>query len=191
MHFTKSTARAHFLNQRSLLDPLQAEQWSIDIANQVASLNIWEASTFHLFLSSSKKKEVDTEPLLTLLQGKDKSVVCPKISGSRQLTHYLLTDQTKIVMHPWGIPEPQDGIQLNPSVLDIVFVPLLGFDKFGNRVGYGGGYYDLFLAECKADVVRIGLSFFDPVEKISPIESTDIPLHYAVTPQNIWEFKQV
>ena len=191
MHYSKAAARTYFLEQRNSLNDAQIEQWSLDIANQVTAMPLWNAVIFHLFLSIPQKKEVDTEPLLTLLQGKDKSIVCPKISGPNQLQHFLLTDQTKIKIHPWGIPEPTGGIAIEPDQIDVVFVPLLGCDHQGNRVGYGGGYYDRFLNQCRKDVLRIGLSFFNPLPEISPVEPSDIPLHYAVTPQKVWAFNQV
>ena len=51
----------------------------------------------------------------------------------------------------------------------MVFVPLLAFDKAGNRVGYGKGFYDLFLSECRQDVIKVGLSFFEAEEEIPGI----------------------
>ena len=190
MHYSKAAARTYFLEQRNSLNAAQIEQWSLDIANQVTSLPLWKSDIFHLFLSIPQKNEVDTEPLLTLLQGKDKSIVCPKMIGPNQLQHFLLTDQTKIEIHSWGIPEPAGGIAIEPDQIDVVFVPLLGFDRQGNRVGYGGGYYDRFLSQCRKDTLRIGLSFFDPLPEISPVEPSDIPLHYAVTPQKVWRFNR-
>ena len=70
----------------------------------------------------------------------------------------------------------------------MIFVPLLAYDRIGNRVGYGKGYYDRFLAKCEAKTIFIGLSFFTPEAVITP-EETDIPLNFCVTPNNIYTFK--
>jgi 5-formyltetrahydrofolate cyclo-ligase len=67
-------------------------------------------------------------------------------------------------------------------------VPLLAYDLKGNRVGYGKGYYDRFLAECRPDALKIGFSYFEPEEQINDTEDFDIPLNYCVTPHRCYEF---
>ncbi len=72
--------------------------------------------------------------------------------------------------------------------IDLVLVPLLAFDKNGSRVGYGKGHYDKFLSQCRDDVIKIGLSFFDPADQIDDINQFDISLNYCVTPHQVFEF---
>lgn len=86
------------------------------------------------------------------------------------------------------MPEPLDGIEISPLKIDVVFIPLLAFDKKGNRIGYGKGFYDQFLSDCKADVIKIGLSFFEAEEAITDVYKDDVPLDYCVTPQQIYRF---
>ncbi len=172
--------------RKSIKDDINAS-YSLAIANQLLALPLWEHSNFHLFLSSTLLGEVDTEYVLTILQGKDKQVVVPRMQTEHELKHILLTDSTLIKPNRWGIPEPQEGIELLPEQLDVVFVPLLAFDEKGNRIGYGKGYYDRFLAACKPSCVKIGLSFFPP-EKSIPEETTDVGLDYCVTPNRVYEF---
>jgi len=74
------------------------------------------------------------------------------------------------------------------ELIDIALVPLLCFDLIGHRVGYGGGYYDKFLAACRPDCKKVGLSVFDPVESISDIEPHDVRLDFAITPDRLWKF---
>jgi 5-formyltetrahydrofolate cyclo-ligase len=69
-----------------------------------------------------------------------------------------------------------------------VFIPLLAFDKSGHRVGYGAGYYDRFLSKCKPDCLKVGLSFFEPVDEISDADEFDVKLNHCVTPSKIWTF---
>ena len=73
--------------------------------------------------------------------------------------------------------------------IDLVLVPLLAFDKNGYRVGYGKGYYDKFLSNCRPDVIKIGLSFFDAVDEIEDIDDYDLPLNFCVTPQRLYDFE--
>ena len=70
----------------------------------------------------------------------------------------------------------------------MVFIPLLQADVRGNRLGYGKGFYDRYLALCRPDVIKIGLNFFEPIPIIST-EETDIPLDYLIIPNRIYEFK--
>ena len=101
--------------------------------------------------------------------------------------HYV-DGETTIVENEFGIPEPVGSEAIDPSEIDVVFVPLLAFDQQGYRVGYGKGFYDRFLAQCRENVIAIGFSYFDPVPKIDDANQFDIPLNYCVTPQQLYEF---
>jgi 5-formyltetrahydrofolate cyclo-ligase len=92
-------------------------------------------------------------------------------------------------LNQWGIlePNPQSAIRYPLSEIDLVIVPLLGFDKQGNRVGYGKGFYDRFLARCRSNVIKVGVSFFDPIDGISDITPLDIRLDYCITPTRVWK----
>jgi 5-formyltetrahydrofolate cyclo-ligase len=104
------------------------------------------------------------------------------------MLHFLLTDNTRIKKNEYNIPEPVDGLEVPATKIDVVFVPLLAFDKKGHRVGYGKGFYDKFLSECKPETIKIGLSFFEPEELISDVFEGDILLNYGVTPNTIYSF---
>ena len=97
-------------------------------------------------------------------------------------------DNTKIKKNQYNIPEPIDGIEVPSNKIDVVFVPLLAFDKKGHRVGYGKGFYDKFLSECKPDVIKIGLSFFEPEELITDVFEGDVKLDYCVTSNEVYFF---
>ncbi len=185
----KLELRKRFKDLRLRLEANEIEKLSLDIANRSLELPVWEYRYYHIFLSIPEQKEVDTEFLLHILQGKDKEVIIPKTDHETGgLLNYLLTDQTVIKKNRWNIPEPQEGIEVPSDKIDVVFIPLLAFDKTGHRIGYGKGFYDKFLAGCKPEVIKIGLSFFEPVEEIKEIFNSDIPLDYCVTPDRIYEF---
>jgi len=173
---------------RGSLTPALLSSQSIAIANKLLELPIWHSNYYHLFLPIAHKKEVDTSAVLSILQGKDKNVIVPKVSGPDRLDHFLLTDSTKFKLSAWGVPEPLDGIPVAAQKIDVVFVPLLAFDKKGHRVGYGEGYYDSFLSQCRKDVLKIGLSFFEAEEEITDVHSADVPLDYCATPTTVYSF---
>ncbi|MDO6491117.1 MAG: 5-formyltetrahydrofolate cyclo-ligase [Cellulophaga sp.] len=184
----KKELRAKYVLLRDKLSKEDAEDKSIEIANQLLKLPIWDYSYYHIFLSIEEKKEIDTGSILAILQGKDKNVILPKMNADNTLTNYLLTDSTIIKKNSYNVPEPVDGIDILPNKIDVVFVPLLAFDKKGNRIGYGKGFYDAFLSECKPNVLKIGLSFFEAEDVITDVYKDDVPLDYCVTPLQIYQF---
>jgi len=185
---TKAVLRTEYKKRRDSLTEEQIADCSIQISNLSLTLNIWEYSIYHLFMTNEKNKEIDTSYLLSVIQGKDKQPVIPKIVDDNRLEHFLLNDQTPLKNNRWGIPEPLSGITINPKQIEVVFVPLLVFDQQGHRVGYGKGYYDRFLDQCSESTLKVGLTFFDPVTKIEDIETHDISLDFALTPERIYAF---
>ena len=186
---TKAELRLKYKKLRANLSVETIETYSLDIANQLLSLDIWNQSYYHVFLPIATQKEVNTEYLLHILQGKDKNCIISKSDfKSFKMTHFLLQDNTKLKVNSYGIPEPVDGIEIQEHKIDVVFVPLLAFDKQGNRIGYGKGFYDRFLANCKPNCIKIGLSFFESEPKISDVLESDIKLNYCVTPNRTYSF---
>lgn len=188
----KKQLRLKYKKLREVLTADDVEEGSLEIANNLLGLPIWGYSFYHLFLSISEKREVDTQAILHILQGKDKNVVLSKADFKNgTLTNYLLTDATVIKVNTWGIPEPVEGIEIPSEKIEVVFIPLLVFDERGNRIGYGKGFYDRFLAQCSPEVVKVGLSFFDAEKEIADIDPLDVPLDYCVTPEKIYNFKNL
>ena len=186
---TKDELRKKYRNLRKELTEDVINNLSLDIANKLLSLEIWNYEFYHVFLSIANLKEINTDFILSILSGKDKNIVISKSDfETRTLQNFLLTDGTKIKLNKYNIPEPIDGIEINNSKIEVVFVPLLACDKKGNRIGYGKGFYDTFLANCKPETIKIGLSFYEVEEAVFPILESDIALDYCVTPQNIYTF---
>jgi 5-formyltetrahydrofolate cyclo-ligase len=186
---TKSELRKKYKKLRKNLSENAIDDFSLSIANQLLKLPIWDYSFYHIFLSIEEKKEVNTDFILNVLAGKDKNILISKSDfESGDMTHFLLTDNTSIIKNGYNIPEPVDGIEISNDKIEVVFIPLLAFDEQGNRVGYGKGFYDRFLTECKPETLKIGLSFFDAESEIIDIFESDIQLNYCVTPENIYSF---
>jgi len=184
----KSSLRQTYGALRATYSSEQLQEKSIALANQCLKLPIWKGKYYHLFLTSSTQPEVDTEPLLAILQSKDKEIIVPKVEDSNNLSHYLLTDSTLLKTNRWGIPEPQEGIVVSPSIINVVFVPLFIFDLQGHRVGYGKGYYDRFLSKCPKETIKVGLSFFEPIPEIEDRTTFDVPLDFGVTSEGTFCF---
>ncbi|WP_320813943.1 5-formyltetrahydrofolate cyclo-ligase [Flavobacterium sp.] len=182
----KKEARKKYKDLRNQLTDNQIDEKSLAIANQLVQLDIWDKTYYHLFLPIEEQKEVDTEYILNILHAKDKEIVISKSDfATTSMTHFLLTDNTKVKKNEYNIPEPINGLNVPTNMIDVVFVPLLAYDKLGNRVGYGKGFYDTFLSECKPDVIKIGLSFFEPEDLIDDVFDNDIKLDYCVTSEKV------
>lgn len=186
----KATLRTKYKKLRENISEDAIEEMSLKIANQALKLPIWQQTYYHIFLPISTKKEVNTEYLMHILQGKDKSIVVSKADfKSGEMQNILLQENTIIKTSSYGIPEPVSGIEIAPEIIEVVFVPLLAYDVKGHRVGYGKGFYDRFLAKCTSKTIFIGLSFFDAEPTIF-IDSNDVPLDFCVTPNAIIDFKK-
>lgn len=116
-------------------------------------------------------------------------VVAPRcFPAGNELSHHLLDEHTALENNRWGIPEPVGSQEQPVSDIDWVLVPLLAFDRRGHRVGYGKGFYDRFLAKCRSDTHKIGLSLFPPEEAIDDVAEQDVSLDAVVTPDRVWTF---
>lgn len=184
----KSDLRAKYRSLRGQMTDALVENQSVCIVNHLLKMSIWQHEWFHIFLPIQKNKEVCTNLLLPVLFGKKKRIAVSKCNTKKQtLTHFELTEHTLLKKNTWGIPEPiETETPLENQNFDVVIVPLLAYDKKGNRVGYGKGFYDCFLKNTTA--VKIGVSFFPPTEQEILPYKNDVRLDYCVTPDAVWKF---
>lgn len=185
----KIEAREKYKNLRKQLSESEILDMSVKIANNILKFKIWELQTFHLFMTISENKEVDTKPIFDLLIGKGKEIIIPKINiNSNTLDSYIFDEKTVFNINNLGIPEPKNGI-LFYGKIDVVILPLLAYDLDGNRIGYGKGFYDKFIRNLKSDPLKIGVSYFSP-EKSLEFNNHDINLDYCITPNKIFSFSK-
>lgn len=190
----KYLLRAEYLNKR--MDLTQDEivvknNALLENLKLLLSETIFE--TIHIFLPQFSKVEIDTWQIITFLQKNYPQIriAVPRIiPGTKEMEHFLLTTQTILIQNRWKIPEPDPAtsLKIEPQKIESVLIPLLAFDKKGFRVGYGGGYYDRFLIQCKPDVIKIGLSFFEAAGDIDNVDLFDVAMDYCVTPLGIVRF---
>lgn len=190
-YMDKKSLRNIYLEQRLKLSEEAYTQANEAILHQVQQLNWQNINAVHLFLSISEKREINTFPILDWLlqQHPHIQILIPRADFTTgRMEQVIYTSDVPINKKKYHIPEPIGGKIVNPSTIDRVFIPLLCFDQQGYRVGYGKGFYDRFLQTCKLDVEKIGLSFFDPIVKISDTDIHDIPLNRCISPNRIYDF---
>jgi 5-formyltetrahydrofolate cyclo-ligase len=90
-------------------------------------------------------------------------------------------------LHPtdYGPREPARRVPVDPSAVDVVITPGLAFDRRGHRLGYGGGYYDRYLARLHPAAARVGIAFSVQLVDELPVESVDQPVDVIVTDQEV------
>ena len=183
----KKFLRKIYKNKRSNTHISQFKKLCKDIFDNLLELSIWDKDIYHVYLSDESKNEVNTNDILSFILNKNKRVIVPKMINNN-LIHLEIDQNTKFNTNKFGIREPISKVKFDTSLIEIIIVPLLVFDKSGHRVGYGGGYYDRFMNDIKNDVIKVGLSLFDPVDKISDINEKDIPLNFVVTSSRTYKF---
>ncbi|MBS0031931.1 5-formyltetrahydrofolate cyclo-ligase [Chitinophaga sp. 22321] len=189
---TKKDIRKHFLEKRLNLDDATSLTLNERLLANCRQLDYGRFRLAHIFLPISEKKEVDTWPLVKWMREQQPQiawVLSRSDMKTGEMTHHLWKTNTILVKNKFGIPEPDQGEIVQPEDIDLVFVPLLAFDRDGQRIGYGKGMYDRFLQQCSPQVRTIGLSLFEPVQKIEDTDPWDIPLQTVVTPDHIYQFK--
>lgn len=191
----KATLRQQFLSRR--LNIARSSYWILtdEIINQVKLIDWNEFKVVHVFLPIRKHNEVDTFSILNYFKYEHQNlqIVIPRTDFKNTGMQNILYDHKYTILgrNKYDIPEPIHGKIISVDKVDIVFIPLLACDLKGNRVGYGKGFYDRFLSQCRPDVKKIGLSFFDPVDEISDVNGFDVPLDMCITPGKTWVFTSV
>lgn len=179
-----SELRAQLRNQirqtRYLLTALEQAQ-AEKIVTQKALDLIAQRQAQNIAIYLSFDGEISTQLLIEQLWEKGKNVYLPLLhpfcKGHLLFIHY--TPQTPLIPNKFGILEPQLNVQhiLPLEKLEIIFTPLVAFDKQGNRLGMGGGFYDRTLQDWRSkNFIPVGLAHQCQQVETLPIESWDIPL---------------
>ena len=187
----KQEARKAFKEKRAALTQRELNVKQDLILIKLQEISLPYAQILHTYIPKFASNEPDPAPLVDWMRFRDLGL---KISYSKinpsdlSMQHFLQNDEMIFEENQFGIPEPVSGIKISPELIDIAFVPLLAFDQEGNRVGYGKGYYDRFLASCKNDIITIGLSYFPPLDIIDDIDFFDKKIDFCITPDRVYAF---
>ena len=195
---TKADLRRTALARRRALDAGELARRSAKLCEHLLrQFPVAGWQWLHLFLPLAKRNEPDTWEVIHWVWGErlPLRLATPVVQPDGiSLRHYELRPDTQLTQNRWGIDEPVPDPVAAPEVfaaaVDAVLVPLLAADETGQRVGYGGGFYDRFLAQCRPGTQFIGLNVLDepPAGRIADVLPTDVLLTACITPGGVWRF---
>jgi len=187
----KAELRIKYLKKRTALSASQKSIAEDLLLIQFQKLDIEIPSLIMTYAPIEKMNEFDPHLIVDYCFFKNPQQVLfyPVVDKkANSLQSVLVNDETEFEINYYGIPEPINALPVFPDEIDMVIVPLLAYDENGYRVGYGKGYYDRFLKQCREDVIKVGFSFFEAEENIEGVDQYDIKLDYCITPEKIYSF---
>lgn len=134
-----------------------------------------------VMLYAAFRNEMSTWLIIDTLFSMGKTVILPKTSGN-DIIPYEYAGHSSLVKDAFGIltPDPSVCKEADFSQISAVIVPGVGFDRNGNRIGFGRGYYDRFLAKIP-DALKIGFCYEFQIQPCIPVCETDIPMDFLLT----------
>jgi len=185
--------RKQILASRNGLSAQERQRKSTQIIQTLVKQKIFkQAKTIFSYVNF--RSEVITDPLLveTCLAVGKRLCVPLTIQQDFRLIPYELTDRDRLRPGCYGIPEPDPDTceQISPHEIDLIVLPGSVFDRFGGRLGYGGGFYDRFIENEAPGAIRVGLAFDLQIADKLPLLPHDQLLHHLITEHEIVTFNQ-
>lgn len=171
------------------LSSREIDEKSKKIAENLEHTRFWrEAEVILCFFSMGK--EVDTEPIFAMGLADGKDMAVPRLRKKEMDFHLIEETEGPWEIHPYGMKEPHHALpvihpQSCPDRRVLIITPGLAFDRKGNRLGRGGGYYDRYLNMDCHNVTQIGISFSAQILPEIPMDDHDCPLDAVVTEDEV------
>jgi len=189
---TKKELRLNYKEKRKQITVKDKNLWDDLMLIQFQRFPLDGISTVFSYISLEQMNEPNTDLFVSYLKA-----IIPGIRIAYPITNFetgemfclQADDDTLYEKNARGMIEPVNGKLIPAYEMDLIIVPLLVFDTQGNRCGYGKGFYDKYLSTCRADSIKLGFSYFEPVDKIQDTDTFDVPLTHCITPQHIYEFQ--
>ncbi|MEJ7611884.1 MAG: 5-formyltetrahydrofolate cyclo-ligase [Ferruginibacter sp.] len=187
---TKSAIRKVYKQKRIDLSPAVKDRLEDLILIQFQSLHLQIPDMVMTYAPIEAMNEYD--PVLVeeycFFKNPAAKLIFPVVDkANNNLKAVTVKEDTFFELNEFDIEEPMNGKETSPEAVELMIVPLLAFDSKGYRVGYGKGYYDKFISECRPGTMKIGFSFFD-AEIIDDVNSFDQKLDFCITPERIYQF---
>ena len=182
----KQELRQKLRQARNSLSPEQQIKAAQSLLQNFRESSFAKAKRIALYIAADG--EIDPEPICSYLWEQGSEIFLPRLNKNKMDFSPFRPD-SNLSPNNYGIPEPEGTLSFGPKILDLILMPLVGFDKEGNRLGMGGGFYDRTLSTLQQKRPQlVGLAHeCQLVEQIDP-EEWDIPLDAVITNQKIYRF---
>lgn len=184
----KSEVRAELMKKRDAIPTEVRRAKDRLIRERLLALDEIKVSNL-IFFFASFRSEIDTLEPMTLLLAEGKRIVLPKVDRKNHLLLlYEIKSIEELVPGYMGIPEPSvlsEERTITVNDIEAVVIPGAGFDEAGNRIGYGGGYYDRLLASIGKDLPVIAPAYEEQITESIPSEPHDIKVTMIVTDRRV------
>lgn len=187
----KASLRKEILAIRDSIPPAVKKIKDLSILERLYSLEEVKTATT-IFFFASFRSEVNTYGMIQRALEEKKRVVLPRVEG-QDLGLYEIRSLHELIPGYMGIPEPKphfdkggqggfyDMRRVSINDVDAIIIPGAAFDETGNRIGYGGGFYDRLLAELQKPVPIIAPAYKEQVLNVVPAEAHDKRVNIIVT----------
>ncbi len=186
LQFNKNKLRKEVLATRDGI--VMKKRWQKDkkIEEKVLVQEVFlQAETIFFFANFGS--EVDTTGMIQVALNLGKTVGLPRVNGEN-MGFYAITSREELESGVWGIPEPKRECPLLQGA-QLIIMPGVAFDESGNRLGYGGGYYDRYLEKCRQQwevfPVLLAIAYEEQILSRVPTTSRDFKADIVVTDQRI------
>ena len=184
----KNRLRKSALSERLNLKEEFIERNSIKISNNLLNNFSLIKKNVHLFYPISKNKEVNTWHIHNAINSNSAIFTSLYVKSKDKWECISFNPSVKFTKGKLDIPGPIDYKLEIFDKIEVILIPLLVFDKFGNRVGYGKGIYDRILNQLNKNCLKIGLSFFEVSKENIQVDFQDQSLDYCQTPNKLYKF---
>ena len=190
----KNQLRKQYKQIREQLTIEQVKKNSAQIADRLFQTSFWQnSSTVMLYLSF--QNEVMTDQIYRQGWMEGKTMLLPICSAQNGImTMSVLSSFDQLIPNRYGIRELPAPLQqiITPQKIDLCLIPGIAFDRYGNRLGFGSGYYDRYLAQIASHVPRIALAHSCQIyDGLLPVDQYDLPMHYMLTENGLEPKKQL
>lgn len=178
----KHAARARAREAREAVTP--SERQSAVHQLSAVLLAVPELAEANVVLAhAALPSEIDPTPAIWSLRKRGVRIAYPCIEAPGVLGLHFVDHELDLVPGPFGLSQPSEHAPRAPhALIDAILVPGVAFDEHGSRLGYGGGYYDRLLPQCRPDCIRIGIAFDEQVLGHIPAEEHDQRVDVIITP---------
>jgi 5-formyltetrahydrofolate cyclo-ligase len=187
----KTEARKFYREKRQALSDIEKNKLDDLLLIQFQRIELPFLHTVLTYWPIEENKEPNTHPLVDFLAFRNPSlhVAYPRMTAhDRNLQAVWVDADTAFKKETFNVPEPISDHIISPEAIDLVIVPLLICDRNGYRVGYGKGFYDQYLKQCRPDCIKAGFMYFEPIDELEDKNEFDVPLNICITPDNTYVF---